>query len=145
MHQQLPIDELLATATDDSVAKVAILNAEGRVLILRRSDTARHRPLGWDLPGGKVDPGETPLIAVKREAQEEAGLIIENVEIMSCHVLHSRLWYGYAAQFKIDQTVTLSREHDRYAWVTHEELKQYDMTYRHLATIAAARSFYELN
>jgi 8-oxo-dGTP pyrophosphatase MutT (NUDIX family) len=33
----------------------------------------KHRR-GWELPGGKVEPGEAPAIAARREVEEEAGL-----------------------------------------------------------------------
>ncbi len=29
---------------------------------------------GWELPGGKVDPGESPLLALHREIREELGV-----------------------------------------------------------------------
>jgi 8-oxo-dGTP diphosphatase len=32
---------------------------------------------GWELPGGKVDPGEHPLDALHREIREELGVEIE--------------------------------------------------------------------
>src|SRR5437879_641940 len=43
------------------------------VLMIERGDG--H---GWALPGGKVDPGETPDVAVVRETEEEAGFPIDS-------------------------------------------------------------------
>lgn len=37
----------------------------------------RHRPGELSLPGGRIDPGETPAQAAAREALEETGLVVE--------------------------------------------------------------------
>lgn len=42
----------------------------GRIVLIER----RHEPLGWALPGGFVDIGETVEEAAVREAWEETGL-----------------------------------------------------------------------
>ena len=49
-----------------------VQDAEGRLLLIRRG---REPGRGlWSLPGGRVEPGETPAEAVEREVQEETGL-----------------------------------------------------------------------
>jgi 8-oxo-dGTP diphosphatase len=49
---------------------------DGRVLITqRRADQAL--PLQWELPGGKVEPGESPVAALARELAEEIGVTVE--------------------------------------------------------------------
>jgi 8-oxo-dGTP diphosphatase len=53
-----------------------IADAAGRVLITqRRADQAL--PLQWELPGGKVEPGEAPVAALARELREELGIAVE--------------------------------------------------------------------
>jgi 8-oxo-dGTP diphosphatase len=50
----------------------ALLRQDGRVLVSRRrADQAM--PLLWEFPGGKVEPGEAPAVALAREVQEELG------------------------------------------------------------------------
>lgn len=49
----------------------AIIQRGGRVLAARRCDAANEGL--WELPGGKVEEGETPDAALRREVAEELG------------------------------------------------------------------------
>jgi 8-oxo-dGTP diphosphatase len=46
-----------------------------RLLAARRTEPSALAG-GWELPGGKVDPGESPLSALHREVLEELGVTI---------------------------------------------------------------------
>jgi ADP-ribose pyrophosphatase YjhB (NUDIX family) len=47
----------------------AVRDDQGRVLLVRRNDSGN-----WELPGGRVELGETAITAVKREVSEESGV-----------------------------------------------------------------------
>lgn len=53
------------------VAGVLVKN--GDILICQRT---RHQtmPLKWEFPGGKIEPGEQPRDALRRELEEELGI-----------------------------------------------------------------------
>ncbi|MEY6431729.1 Nudix family hydrolase [Thioalkalicoccus limnaeus] len=51
----------------------AIRDDQGRVLIARRPDHAHQGGL-WEFPGGKLEPGESPLTGLRRELDEELGI-----------------------------------------------------------------------
>jgi 8-oxo-dGTP pyrophosphatase MutT (NUDIX family) len=55
-----------------------LYNERGEILGVSR----RNRPSDMNLPGGKVDPGETPKEACEREIFEETGLKISNLELV---------------------------------------------------------------
>ena len=55
------------------VVAVALIDAEGRVLLAQRPEGKSLAGL-WEFPGGKVELGETPEAALIRELREELGI-----------------------------------------------------------------------
>ena len=54
---------------------VAPIEEEGASLVVTKRVTKLRNHAGqWALPGGRIDPGETPLEAAQRETEEEIGL-----------------------------------------------------------------------
>jgi 8-oxo-dGTP pyrophosphatase MutT (NUDIX family) len=66
-------------------AAVVALDAEDRVCLLRQF---RHIAGGWvwELPAGKLDPGEGPFSTAKRELEEEAGVQAGQWEEIGSHI-----------------------------------------------------------
>ena len=56
------------------VAVVFLVDPEGRVLMQHRDRHAKVSPNQWAMPGGKIEEGETPEEAARREVMEETGL-----------------------------------------------------------------------
>lgn len=62
-------------------AHIWILNSNGQLLMQQRSLTKHNFPGMWDMTGGCVQAGETSLDAIKRELQEELGVVIKDTEL----------------------------------------------------------------
>ncbi|WP_299922984.1 NUDIX domain-containing protein [uncultured Nocardioides sp.] len=58
-----------------------------QVLLTRLSGSAAH-PGRWTLPGGGVDHGEHPSVALAREVEEECGLACEVGALLGVHDTH---------------------------------------------------------
>ena len=56
------------------VVGAAILDGP-RCLATQRSETM-PLPLKWEFPGGKIGPGESPEEALRREVEEELGIVV---------------------------------------------------------------------
>lgn len=73
----------LTHARFGATAAGVIINNQGQVLLLKHV----FRPgSGWGLPGGFLQAGEQPELALRRELQEEVGLGLESVELYTIRV-----------------------------------------------------------
>ena len=52
----------------------AVIEKDGKLLVCQRT---RHQtmPLKWEFPGGKIEEGEQPRYALRRELEEELGIL----------------------------------------------------------------------
>lgn len=80
------------------VAAYAVVRRGGDVLLARLSARAAH-PGRWTLPGGGVDHGEHPSVALAREVEEECGLTCEVGSLLGVHDTH---FSGHAPSGRIE-------------------------------------------
>ena len=112
------------------VSAVALVDADGRVLIAQRPEGKAMAGL-WEFPGGKIEPGETPEVALVRELKEELGietwdsclapLTFASHSYEDFHLLMPlficRKWQGIVAP----------KEGQKLKWVYVKELRDYPM------------------
>ncbi|MBI2816250.1 MAG: (deoxy)nucleoside triphosphate pyrophosphohydrolase [Acidobacteria bacterium] len=106
----------------------ALIPKQGRLFICQRS-LAGAFPGKWEFPGGKVDPGESPPAALRRELEEELGIAAEIGEPLF-QVEHQ--YPGYDPVLLIFFSVRRytgsieNRVFERICWAAPQELPQYD-------------------
>lgn len=65
-----------------SAARVVLLDAAGRVLLVRGHDVDLPERSWWFTVGGGIDPGETPRGAAVREVREETGIALDDAALV---------------------------------------------------------------
>jgi 8-oxo-dGTP diphosphatase len=115
--------------TDKLVHVVAgvMLDARGRVLLARRTEGRDLAGL-WEFPGGKVDPGETPLQALARELEEELGIHVQAAEPL---IAVPQQYRDKRILLDVYRVRYAGKPHDReqqaLAWAPPEKLRTYPM------------------
>ena len=74
----------------------------------------------WELPGGRMEFGETAEETLKREIMEETGLIVSPIKLLDTWNLikvdHQITGIIYLCSIE-EGEVTLSEEHDSFKWI----------------------------
>jgi 8-oxo-dGTP pyrophosphatase MutT (NUDIX family) len=115
--------------TKRAIAQGVLRDAAGRVLLCELTYKSE-----WDLPGGVVDPSESPADCVAREIREELGIDIEVRGLLAVNWLPPWRGWSDATAFIFDlgvadgglvERTTLERREIRgLHWVGEEELEE---------------------
>ena len=109
-------------------AVITACNENGEKIIFATQRGYGEFKDGWEFPGGKVEPGETPKEALKREIMEEleteikVGDLIETIEY-DYPTFHLSMDCFWAEIVKGDLVL---REHEAAKWLTKEQLGSVD-------------------
>jgi len=107
----------------------AVVERDGCYLITQRRPTA-VLPLMWEFPGGKVEPGETDVQALKRELLHRLGADIECGKLIS---FVSHPYEHYTVDLFLYECRLLSekleaRNVNAFKWVASSDFEQYPFT-----------------
>lgn len=112
------------------VAAKALLRNKDKILVIREASTYKEgTQLGkFDVPGGRIEPGQSVEESLKREIEEETG--IKSVTIRNpihvnevCPVIHEeplqiiRIFFECSTE---EEKITLSADHDAFKWISPE-------------------------
>jgi len=96
----------------------AIIRKGEMILVLRKSDKVEIYPGQWDLPGGRLNQGESWSEGLAREVREETGLEVTFVQ--EIRTWESQKWDTIGKTVTCDYIsgeVQLSWEHTEYHWM----------------------------
>ena len=116
------------------LATKAFIIYEGKVLILRESGSYQDGTNAgrYDLPGGRLNPGEKYAEALAREVLEETGLTIKIKKPLSVGEWHPTVrgeeWQIVGIFFEcevVTNEIKLSEDHDAFEWINPTEFAQF--------------------
>lgn len=130
---------------------------EKKILLIKRRDV----PV-WVLPGGGIDPHETPEMAIVREIKEETGLVVKIdkkigeyfpinrltrlTHLFKCSIIEGNPQTGSETKevkfFDLDQLPPLPPPYDD--WITDGVKKSPEIIYKKLSQITYRKLFYYL-
>lgn len=113
------------------VAVKALVCYGRKFLLIKRTTEARGDYYHWEFPGGRLEFGESPMQALKREINEEIGLEVEKLILLNAwnsfkDECTEIIGLTYICTANGDN-VMLSKEHSDYEWVTYEEMNDYNL------------------
>ena len=113
---------------------VAICERDGKILLIQRRDTNPMWDKQWEFPGGKLEAGESPEAAVRREVGEETGLVVIESKFFLLHhhdwelperVLRVHLHCFHCVVGEGDVKLEEEKAY-QHAWPTPTEALEYD-------------------
>ena len=107
----------------------AVISREGRYLITQRRAKAAL-PLLWEFPGGRVEPGERDVDALRREIRHRLAVEVDIGELIS-YVHHP--YENYAVDLYLYEGRLLEGEPSAqnvhaFDWVKSEDFERYEFT-----------------
>jgi 8-oxo-dGTP diphosphatase len=111
--------------TPKRYADVLIINSENEVQMLHRKESDDFEPNVWGFPGGKIEEGEEPIEGAIREAFEETGWELSDLQPLEEIENEDGSTTYYFTTYRKDTTPCYpSQEHDESCYYSVEELEE---------------------
>jgi 8-oxo-dGTP diphosphatase len=100
----------------------------GRLLACQRRADGPF-PLKWEFPGGKIESGEEPGVALKRELREELEIDVDEIEEVFAH---THTYSGFSTvklkffRIPVFRGEIINRVFEQLRWIGVEELRRLD-------------------
>jgi 8-oxo-dGTP diphosphatase len=106
----------------------ALMEKNGKILLALRK-AGKHMGPKWELPGGKVDPGEDPRQALQRELKEELGIEAEIGRYLGSTRFRGGGLHLQILLYRVSHIAGsfVLREHEAIRWVEPGEVEDYDL------------------
>ena len=111
------------------LAVKAFIVQRGKLFVIKRSEADIQSPGIWEVPGGRLNLGEDPILGLMREIREETGMYIEPIYPLS--VRHFKRSDNQTITMLIflcrpvrGGKLKLSEEHSDYKWIDLDKEKK---------------------
>jgi mutator protein MutT len=124
-------------------ASAVVDDGAGRVLLSKRAVDPHAG--SWDLPGGFIDEGEHPLECLRRELSEEAGITLEDHQLLGIWIdrydykgrVVATLNIYYGARIA-EGTPTAADDVAELRWFAPDEVSAGELAFAHIAEVLSA-------
>ena len=128
----------------DSLAPRFPVSIKGVVFVDNKLLLLKNEREEWELPGGKLEPGETPRACLTREIKEETGLLVDTAQLLNAYLYNVSgqievLIIAYQCRCVGSAEIRISEEHKEIGLFRFDQLDTINLPQGYRDTIDIAK------